>query len=119
MTKVVELRVPDAALEERVCGRWIHEGSGRSYHVAHAPPKGMVRDAEGAVVPASMTDDETGEVLVQREDDTAAALAKRLRGYHEETEPILAHYQPSDVVSVVDADQTMEEVWGNVLIALE
>ena len=41
VTKVVELDVPDAILEERICGRWIHKDSGASYHVKFKPPKTM------------------------------------------------------------------------------
>lgn len=36
---VISLNVPDSILEERICGRWIHKSSGRSYHVKFAPPK--------------------------------------------------------------------------------
>eukprot|EP00960_Hanusia_phi_P003907 114901-Hanusia_phi.AAC.2 len=34
-------QVPDSVLEERICGRWIHKTSGRSYHVKFAPPKSL------------------------------------------------------------------------------
>merc|ERR1712216_159968 len=39
VNSVVALTVPDELLEERICGRWIHKKSGRSYHVKNAPPK--------------------------------------------------------------------------------
>ena len=35
--------IPDEVLEERICGRWIHKSSGRSYHVKFAPPKSIIR----------------------------------------------------------------------------
>ena len=38
---VLALEVPDAVLTERICGRWIHKASGRSYHVKFAPPKSL------------------------------------------------------------------------------
>lgn len=41
-----------------------------------------------------MLDDITGEPLMQRPDDTAEALVKRLQGYHAETVPVLEHYRP-------------------------
>jgi adenylate kinase family enzyme len=41
-----------------------------------------------------MRDDETGDALMQRPDDTAEALVKRLQGYHAETVPVLEHYRP-------------------------
>jgi adenylate kinase len=119
VTKVVELQVPDEVLEERICGRWIHKTSGRSYHVKYAPPKSMKKDYEGHPAPESMKDDETGEPLMQRPDDTASALDKRLMGYHSETVPILDHYKPNGVVSVVNANQEMDGVWGEVLQSLK
>jgi len=120
VTKVVELQVPDEVLEERICGRWIHKRSGRSYHVKYAPPKSMKKDGDdGKVIAESMVDDVTGEALMQRPDDTAEALVKRLNGYHGETVPILKHYAPRGVVAEVNANQGMDGVWGEVLGALK
>lgn len=119
VTKVIELHVPDNVLEERICGRWVHKGSGRSYHVKYAPPKSMKMDGKGNPIPESMKDDGTGETLMQRPDDTASALVKRLLGYHSETVPILDHYKPNGVVSVVNANQGMDGVWGEVLSSLK
>mmetsp|Transcript_89558 Transcript_89558/g.253836 ORF Transcript_89558/g.253836 Transcript_89558/m.253836 type:complete len:83 (+) Transcript_89558:410-658(+) len=60
-----------------------------------------------------MTDDETGEPLAQRKDDTQEALPTRLKAYHEETEPILSHYAKDSGCSVkqVNAHQAPDEVW--------
>jgi adenylate kinase len=120
VTKVIELQVPDSVLEERICGRWIHKNSGRSYHVKYAPPKSMkLNEKSGAPIPETMKDDETGEPLMQRADDTAAALVKRLQAYHADTVPILKHYQPKGIVRTVNANQGMEGVWKEVLEALQ
>lgn len=120
VTKVIELQVPDSVLEERICGRWIHKSSGRSYHVKYAPPKSMkLDDKTGTPIPETMKDDETGEPLMQRADDTAAALVKRLQAYHADTVPILKHYQPKGIVRTVNANQGMEGVWKEVLEALQ
>merc|ERR1712032_322778 len=120
VTKVIELEVPDSVLEERITGRWIHKKSGRSYHVKYAPPKSMKIGPDGkSPVPESMLDDETGEPLMQRKDDTAEALKKRLKGYHGETVPILTHYKPNGIVRSVNANQSMDGVYGEVLKALE
>lgn len=118
VTKVIELQVPDEVLEERICGRWIHKKSGRSYHVKYAPPKSMKVGEDGSPIADSMKDDETGEPLMQRPDDTASALVKRLKGYHNETVPILKHYGPNGVVGTVNANQDMDGVWGEVLGSL-
>uniref|UniRef100_A0A7S1UQT2 Adenylate kinase active site lid domain-containing protein n=1 Tax=Grammatophora oceanica TaxID=210454 RepID=A0A7S1UQT2_9STRA len=119
VTKVVELQVPDSVLEERICGRWIHKKSGRSYHVKYAPPKSMKKTFRGSPVPETMLDDVTGEPLIQRPDDTAQALVKRLAGYHGETVPILEHYAPHGVVKTVNANQKMGGVWKEILGALK
>jgi adenylate kinase len=59
----------------------VHEGSGRIYHVKYDPPK----------VPGK--DDETGEPLVQREDDKEETVRKRLQVYHEQTAPLIDFYR--------------------------
>mmetsp|Transcript_65477 Transcript_65477/g.174384 ORF Transcript_65477/g.174384 Transcript_65477/m.174384 type:complete len:274 (-) Transcript_65477:367-1188(-) len=104
---VVALQVPDEVLTERICGRWIHQPSGRSYHVKFAPPKSKAVDG-------SMKDDETGEPLEQRKDDTEDALKSRLGAYHEQTVPLLAHYDRSFCVSRVDANRPPPEVWDTI-----
>jgi adenylate kinase len=119
VTKVVELQVPDSVLEERICGRWIHKTTGRSYHVKFAPPKSMMLNESGEPIPETMKDDETGELLIQRPDDTAAALVKRLHGYHKDTVPILNYYEPHGIVRTVNANQGVEGVWKEVLEALQ
>jgi len=119
VTKVIELEVPDQVLEERICGRWIHKQTGRSYHVKFAPPKSMKLGKDGKPLAKSMKDDITGEPLMQRPDDTAEALVKRLQGYHLETKPILAHYEPHGIVRSVNANQGMDGVWKEVLDALK
>ena len=114
---VVALEVADAVLAERICGRWVHKASGRSYHARFARPTSL---PEGAAPTAeNMRDDETGEPLSQRADDTEEALAQRLRGYHEQTLPILAHYEPAGSVSRVAASAGPATVWEGVARALQ
>jgi len=71
VTAVVELVIDDSELESRICGRWIHKASGRSYHASYPPamPKSLV--ASGSHIPSeeNMLDDVTGEPLMQRADD--------------------------------------------------
>jgi len=108
VTRVIELNLPDAVLEERICGRWIHSGSGRSYHVKFNPPKSMSQPGH------PMLDDLTGEKLTQRSDDNADALKNRLKAYHDQTEPILDHYASRDIVYRVDANRGIDDVWGGI-----
>lgn len=111
VSSVLAFEVPPEVLEERICGRWMHKGSGRSYHVSFAPPAAMQRGEDGRPDPATMLDDETGEALYQRGDDTAEALQARLAGYFEKTVPILNHYEPRNVVHKVNANQAPDAVW--------
>jgi adenylate kinase len=77
---VVEIDVDDAEIIKRMSGRRVHLASGRTYHVVFNPPK-----VEGK-------DDETGEDLIQRDDDQEDTVRKRLDVYHEQTEPLIAYY---------------------------
>ena len=77
---VLEIDVPDSAIVERMSGRRVHPGSGRSYHVKFNPPK-----VEGK-------DDLTGEPLIQRDDDKEETVLKRLSVYHDQTEVLLDYY---------------------------
>ena len=105
VSSVMAFEVPDAVLEERICGRWIHKASGRSYHTKFAPPKAMKLGPDGKPEVATMVDDETGQPLYQRPDDTASALVQRLKSYHGETVPILGHYKPAGIVHKINANQ--------------
>jgi len=77
---VVEIDVDDSEIVKRMSGRRAHLASGRTYHVIYNPPK-----VEGK-------DDETGEDLVQRDDDKEETVLKRLAVYHEQTEPLIEYY---------------------------
>lgn len=77
---VVEIDVDDAEIIKRMGGRRVHLASGRTYHIEFNPPK-----VEGK-------DDETGEDLIQREDDQPDTVKARLDVYHEQTEPLITYY---------------------------
>ena len=75
-THVVEIFVEDQIIVNRMSGRRVHPPSGRNYHLDFNPPK-----TEGI-------DDQTGELLIQREDDKPDTVIKRLSVYHEQTKPL-------------------------------
>ncbi len=77
---VLEIDVPDADIIERMSGRRVHPGSGRTYHVKFNPPKAPDRD------------DVTGEPLVQRDDDKEEVVRKRLEVYHAQTSVLVDYY---------------------------
>jgi len=78
---VVEIDVDDEEIVGRLSGRRVHANSGRVYHVIYNPPK-----VEGK-------DDETGEDLIQRADDSEETVRKRLGIYHDQTKPLVAFYK--------------------------
>lgn len=78
---VVEIAVDDEEIVTRLSGRRVHEASGRTYHVKYDPPK-----VEGK-------DDETGEPLIQRNDDSEETVRNRLKVYHQQTAPLVNYYQ--------------------------
>ena len=104
--KVVELYVNDAAVVARIAGRRFHMASGRSYHIEFNPPK-----IEGK-------DDETGEPLVQREDDKEDTVEFRLKTYHEQTSPLVEYYGEKGVLGSVDGIGTPDEIYSRIKEAL-
>ena len=78
---VVEVRVDDELVVQRISGRRVHEASGRTYHVEFDPPK------------RAGIDDCTGEPLTQRTDDEEATVRERLAIYHRETRPLVRFYR--------------------------
>jgi adenylate kinase len=109
---VINFDVADEEIIARLSGRRVHPASGRVYHIAHNPPK-----QEGL-------DDETGEPLVQREDDKEATVRKRLGVCHEQTKPLVEYYSdwaekaPSEaprylyIKGVGSVDEIKEKVLG-------
>ncbi len=77
---VVEIDVDDNEIIKRMSGRRVHLASGRTYHIMFNPPR-----VEGK-------DDETGEDLIQRDDDQEDTVKKRLEVYHDQTEPLIEYY---------------------------
>lgn len=78
---VVEIDVEDEEIVKRMSGRRVHPASGRTYHVIYNPPS-----VEGK-------DNETGEDLIQREDDAEETVRKRLGIYHDQTAPLVGFYK--------------------------
>ncbi|KAJ3577413.1 hypothetical protein NPX13_g3151 [Xylaria arbuscula] len=63
----------------------------------------------------SMTDDLTGEPLIQRSDDNAEALKKRLATYHAQTSPVVGYYKDTGIWKGIDASQEPGQVWNSLL----
>ena len=104
---VIEIVVEDDVIVSRMSGRRVHPGSGRNYHIDYNPPK-----IEGI-------DDESGEALIQREDDKPETVLKRLDVYHEQTEPLTNFYKEISsksglVYFSVDGSKSVNEVFANI-----
>ncbi len=78
---VLEIDVADDEIVKRLSGRRVHPGSGRVYHIEFNPPK------------IENKDDETGEDLVQRDDDQEETVRNRLSLYHQQTKPLVEFYE--------------------------
>eukprot|EP00039_Didymoeca_costata_P018333 m.333065 g.333065 ORF g.333065 m.333065 type:complete len:259 (-) comp17059_c0_seq1:991-1767(-) len=83
---VLNIDVPFETVIERLSSRWCHLPSGRIYNLEYNPPK------------VAGKDDETGEDLVQREDDKPETIRHRLELYREETMPVLEFYDKQGLV---------------------
>eukprot|EP00619_Florenciella_sp_RCC1007_P004846 CAMPEP_0205922466 /NCGR_PEP_ID=MMETSP1325-20131115/14534_1 /ASSEMBLY_ACC=CAM_ASM_000708 /TAXON_ID=236786 /ORGANISM="Florenciella sp., Strain RCC1007" /LENGTH=210 /DNA_ID=CAMNT_0053290479 /DNA_START=173 /DNA_END=805 /DNA_ORIENTATION=+ len=82
----LNLDVPTETIVERISNRWLHPASGRVYAYDYNPPK-----VEGK-------DDETGEDLIQRDDDKADAVRTRLATYDKLTAPLIEYYRTEGVL---------------------
>ena len=102
---VIEIEVDDEVIVKRMSGRRVHPGSGKNYHIDFNPPQ-----IEGK-------DDETGEPLIQREDDKPETVLKRLAVYHDQTKPLSDFYSnqvlESDLKYItVDGSQSVDDVFN-------
>ncbi len=109
---VVEIDVADEIIVERMSGRRCHAPSGRTYHIVYNPPK--VVDC----------DDQTGEPLIQRDDDKPEVVLDRLKVYHQQTAPLVDYYQAAAAKNEalhyikVDGTQPIDQVQDKILSQL-
>jgi len=105
--RVVRFDLESGEIVKRLSGRRVHKPSGRTYHVQFNPPK-----EEGM-------DDVTGEPLIQRPDDQEEAIRNRLAVYTRQTAPLVEYYEEKGTLVAVDASPSPDEVFGDLLAALE
>jgi adenylate kinase len=103
---VVELRIADQLLIERIAGRLVCPHCGTGYHVVFKPPL------------TEMVCDRCSTGLERREEDNPHALRARLSRYHNQTEAVMAHYH-GDTYFVVDATKQMGEIAREILTILK
>jgi adenylate kinase len=103
---VVSLEVPHEKLVERGSGRRSCPTCGAVYHVYQSPPKR-----------AGFCDkDDTG--LVQREDDKAEVVEKRLKKYDAETAPLKQFYAQRGLLKSIDGVGSPEGVYADIKKAM-
>lgn len=98
LDKVFELVVDEDMLVRRRAGRLYAPKSKRVYHVSFNPPK----------VPGVC--DESGEELIQRDDDQPSVVKHRLDVYREQTSPVLAYYEEQGRLVAIDGMADIDEV---------
>lgn len=98
--RAVLFDIPDSELVRRLSGRRTCLKDGSMYHVETMRPK-----KDGVC-------DACGSVLVQRDDDKAEVIQKRLGVYHQQTSPVAHYYAQAGKLKKLDATQSPEQVSG-------
>lgn len=112
---VIEIAVDDNEIIERISGRRIHQPSGRVYHIINHPPKNPGLD------------DQTGEPLIQRDDDKEETVRKRLEIYHNQTAPLISYYKnwaknfpdTAPEFCTVNGKGTVDQIFDEIVTQLE
>ncbi len=99
---VVDVKVDDSYLIERITGRRTCTECGESYHIVAKKPK-----TEGIC-------DKCGSKLIQRADDEEETIKNRLAVYYAKTEPVLSYYEKQSLVKGVNGMGGINEIFENV-----
>lgn len=98
LDKVISLNVPDELIVGRVVGRRVCKECGGSFHVEFNPSK-----VEGVC-------DFCGGELIQRKDDSAETVEKRLKEYHSQTAPLFDFYMARGILADIDGTKEIDEI---------
>lgn len=106
LDKVVNFVLDTEDIIKRLSGRRVCKSTGRTYHILYNPPK-----VEGI-------DDETGEPLIQRDDDKEEAIRNRLEVYEASTAPLISYYRDKGLLVDIDASASPDDVLKSMIDAL-
>lgn len=98
---VINIQVDPSCLLERLSGRIIHRETGETYHKVFNPPA-----------------DYKEEDYYQREDDKPETVKRRLDVNIAQGEPIIAHYRELGLVSDIQGNQDIDDVFADVKKAI-
>lgn len=104
---VLHVDVPESILVERLTGRRVCPTCGATYHVMYNPPQ-----VEGVC-------DKDGSKLIQRDDDQADTVKKRLSVNIKQTQPLLDFYDEKDLLVAVNGDQKIDQVFEDIQKVLD
>ena len=102
ITTVILIDVSDEEVVRRISGRRVCVKAGHNYHVDFDPPK-----REGIC-------DQDGSKLIQRDDDKPEVVRNRLAVYHEQTEPLVDHYDELGLLRRIDGTRSPTEVHDHI-----
>ncbi len=105
--KVIDIRVPDEKIVQRLSGRRVCGSCGASYHLLYKKP-----EKDGVC-------NSCGAQLVQRTDDKEETILERLKIYHEQTEPLVEFYEKKNKLTVVEGQEEVADTTTLTLKALE
>lgn len=103
--RVFLIDVSDATIIERMSGRRVCK-NGHTWHLKYSPPKDPT------------ICDTCGESLFQRDDDKEETVKSRLEVYHREMDGILKFYEEKNLITKIDGEQHIEDVYRQIVRAL-